>query len=214
MYIVLISLTMICGVGLAMIHGFILNPDPKPLNATELQSKFLVQSQVLVPQMERIFPLLTIFNIGVAFIIFMFPLYWIWIVKYSSNILTLSQVPLKPTVYFLILFVGHNTFYKSYIALKTIPFPVFLTMYYPHTLIEILAYILAGTFSLLCIDKIREYLQTPQSIQDIHPGDLSLVILNQIWYVFILIGVLLIVSGAIECYITPKMVLDMMKIFY
>lgn len=205
---------MMSGVALAMVHGYIIHPDLQPLNATELHSKHIMQSQTVIPHLQKIFPLLTIFNIGVAFIILMFPLYWIMIAKYSSNILSPSQVPMKATVYFLILAVGHNTFFVAYPAWKTIPLPVFLTMYYPHAFLEILVYILAGTFSLLCIDDVRNYFSTHQSIQDLHPGDISLMIFHRTGYVFIIIIVLLIIAGAIECYVTPRMVLDMMNIYY
>lgn len=176
---------MIVGIALAMIHGFYINPDPKPLNATELQGKMLVQSQVVIPHMQKTFPLLVLFNIGVAFIILMFPLYWIWIASTVRTFFLRHRCPWKQRYIFSIA-VGHNTFFKPYLSLKTISFPVFLTMYYPHTLGEILAYILAGTFSLLCIDEVRRYFSTCQSIQDIHPGDLILIIFHQVWYAFIL----------------------------
>lgn len=213
-YFLILSLMITGGIGLAMIHGHISHPDPAPLNYTELKIRYQFQEQFTIPHMKKIFPLLSLFNIGVGIIILLFPLYWIWIVRYSSNLLTLDKVPMKLTVYFLILAIGHNTFYISYLAYKTIPFSIFSTMYYPHAFLEILAYILAGTFSLLCIDAIREFIKRDDCLQSLHPGELSLFILHQVWYVFILIGVLLIIAAIIECFVTPEMVYSSMMMYF
>jgi hypothetical protein len=202
------------GICLAMIHGQINHPDPTSVNLTELTIRYQFHEQFTIPHMKEIFPLLTIFNIGVAFIILMFPLYWIWIVRFSQGILTPEQVPMKCTVYFLILAVGHNTFYKSYVAFKTIPFPIFATMYYPHAFLEILAYIFTGAFSLLCIDAIRNYLQNNDCLHTMHPGDLSLFIFRRVWSGFVITGVMLFLGAFIECYVTPEMVFNSMKEYF
>ena len=87
-------------------------------------------------------------------------------------------------------------------------------MYYPHALLEMLAYILAGAFSLLCIDAVRADIREHGSLQDLHPGELSLFILHRVWYVLIIVGILLVIAGFVECYYTPRLVLDMMNIYY
>lgn len=205
-YFLFVSLAMLCGIGLALLHGIIVNPDPKPMNTTEIEERYQFQTSYKIPYMQKVFPLLTVFNIGVSIIIVLFPLYWIWIVRYSSNLLTPDSVPMKGTVYFLIMAVGHNTFYKTYIFYKTLPPSIFGTMLYPHAILEIFAYILAGVISLLCIDEVRAYMKKHDCLQDLHPGDLSIFILHRTWIGIIFIAVLILIAGYIECYITPSLV--------
>jgi uncharacterized membrane protein SpoIIM required for sporulation len=69
-----------------------------------------------------------------------------------------------------------------------------------------LAFILAGTFSLLCIRELGGYLRTAGGIPILHQGEISLFVVRRTWRVFLLILALLAVAAAIECFVTPLMV--------
>ncbi len=194
---------MLLGISLGLLHGFINQPVVIPLNQTDLGVRYDLQIKYVIPHMKEVFPLLTLFNIGVAMLILIFPLYWVWVSRFSNNILSLKSVPMKATVYFLILAVGHNTFFKTYAQYKTFPFSVFTSMYIFHGFLEILAYILAGTFSLLCIDAVRKVLEDSGKLKS---GDICLFLFQKLSR-FVLIIIFLVLLGAfLECYITPVMV--------
>ncbi|MCX6682394.1 MAG: hypothetical protein NTY71_05350 [Methanoregula sp.] len=71
---------------------------------------------------------------------------------------------------------------------------------------EMLAFILAGTFSLLCIRDLGEYLCTAGGLPALHPGGIPLFIVRGTWRAFLVILALLAVAAAIECSMTPLMV--------
>lgn len=69
-----------------------------------------------------------------------------------------------------------------------------------------LAFILAGTFSLLYIRDLGGYLRTAGGSPTLHQEEISLFIVRRTWRVFLLILALLAVAAAIECFVTPLMV--------
>jgi uncharacterized membrane protein SpoIIM required for sporulation len=208
-YFFIVSIVMLLGIGLGLLHGFISQPATTPLNQTDLALKYAVQVKYIIPQMQKVFTLLSLFNIGVAMLILIFPLYWVWVAWFSHNILTPTSVPMKITVYFLILAVGHNTFLKTYGHYKTFPFSIFINMYFFHAFFEILAYIMAGTFSLLCIDAVRKLLEDPGKLRS---ADICVFLFHKIWR-FVLITIFFVIIGAfVECFITPELVRKSMEV--
>ena len=79
-------------------------------------------------------------------------------------------------------------------------------MYGPHGWLEMLGFILAGTFSLVCIDALHEYALSLYEESGLHPGTIALYIFSRVWRVFLGIALLLAVAAAIECWITPHLV--------
>jgi hypothetical protein len=196
-------MVMVLGISLGLLHGFIMYQGKVPTNQTSLALRHTMQVEYVIPHMQEIFPLLAIFNTGVAMLILIFPLYWIWVSWFSKNILSPTSVPMKATVYFLILAVGHNTFLKVYSHYKLYPFSDYISMYCYHGFLEILAYILAGIFSLLCIDAVRTFLKDSEKLQT---GDICAFLFHRLWR-FILITIFFVIIAAfVECYITPELV--------
>jgi uncharacterized membrane protein SpoIIM required for sporulation len=79
-------------------------------------------------------------------------------------------------------------------------------MYLPHGWLEMFAFILAGTFSFLCIDALLRYLQENRDSPTLHPGDICLFVLNRVWKIGLVIFVLIATAAAIECWVTPVLV--------
>jgi uncharacterized membrane protein SpoIIM required for sporulation len=79
-------------------------------------------------------------------------------------------------------------------------------MYLPHGILEMPAFILAGTFSLLCIDVLKKFLEEKTDCPGFHPGEISLFIFGRVWFWFILVVVLIAAAAAIECRVTPVLV--------
>jgi uncharacterized membrane protein SpoIIM required for sporulation len=79
-------------------------------------------------------------------------------------------------------------------------------MYLPHGILEMPAFILAGTFSLLCIDELRTFLKGKNNSPDLHPSEISLFIFGKVWRWFVLVFILIAVAAAIECFVTPQLV--------
>ena len=134
------------------------------------------------------------------------PLYWAWIWWFRRDFLKYVTLLMQGTVFVLVAALGHNSFSKAWVWYKTLPPGIVTTLYSPHGVLEMLAFILAGTFSLLCIRDLIEYLQKIGASPGLHPGEIPLFIVRRTWKVFLLILALLAVAAAIECFVTPLMV--------
>lgn len=75
---------------------------------------------------------------------------------------------MQGTVFVLVAALGHNSFTKAWVWYKTLPPGIVTTLYYPHGILEMLAFILAGTFSLLCIRELGGYLRTAGGTPTLH----------------------------------------------
>ena len=160
--------------------------------------------------MSTVFLRLFLSNAGIALFILLVRLYWVGIGWLNRTLLSPVIHLMKATVLLLVLALGHNSFSYAYVTISRFPFPVFLAMYFPHGWLEMLAFILSGTFSLLCIDAVREYLSAHQK-SALHPGEIALFIFNQLYRVFVVILVLLAVAAAIECRVTPPLVTSVLE---
>ncbi|MFA6225317.1 MAG: hypothetical protein WC620_03820 [Methanoregula sp.] len=161
--------------------------------------------------MSTVFLRLFLSNAGVALFILLVPLYWVWIWWLNPALLKPVTRLMRGTVFLLILAIGHNSFSYAYVTFSTYPFPVFFTMYSPHGWLEMLAFTLSGTFSLVCIDALREYLYAHREVSALHPGEIVLFIFNRVWPVFLAVTFLLAVAAAIACWITPHMVTSLLE---
>ncbi|MFA4824509.1 MAG: stage II sporulation protein M [Methanoregula sp.] len=206
LYFLLLTLVLILGSGIVFFASAATHPGLVRNNAGELQANYLYHVSVITPHMSTLFLQLFVSNAGVALIILLVPLYWVGIWWLNPDHLNTIIRLMKGTVVLLVLALGYNSFSYAYITSKLYPLPVFLVMYFPHGWLEMLAFVLAGTFSLLCTDALREYLCTPRDQSALHPGGIALFIFNRVWRVFLVIAFLLAVAAAIECWITPPLV--------
>jgi len=205
-YFFVILLIFLSGMELAIFHDTMNQPGLKPYNATELQGKYTFTVQVVIPHMQDVFPLLFFLNSGIALFIFLVPIYWIWIWWFKPDFLPGVVYLMRATVFILVFALGHNTFVSLYEMGKTLPFSILSTYLYPHGILEVLAYVLSGTFALVTIDKMKEFLQQAKDPSSLHPGDICFFILQNMWISLVLVIVILAVAAVIECWVTPFMV--------
>ncbi len=205
-YFLVITLVLLLGIGIVVLKTVVTRPDLAPYNAPELNEQYLFHATVVVPRMTHVYPQLLLSNAGVALFILIVPLYWAWIWWFRRDLLPVVLLLMQGTVFVLVAALGHNSFTKAWVWFKTLPAGVVATLYYPHGIIEMLAFIPAGTFSLVCIRELGEYLRTAGGLPALHPGEIPLFIVRRTWKVFLVIVALLAVAAAIECSMTPLMV--------
>jgi uncharacterized membrane protein SpoIIM required for sporulation len=204
--LLLVTLVLLLGIGIVVLETVVTRSDLAPYNATELNEQYLFHASVVVPRMTHVYPQLLFSNAGVALFILIVPLYWVWIWWFRRDLLPLVLSLMQGTVFVLVAALGHNSFTKAWAWYKTLPAGVVATLYYPHGVLEMVAFILAGTFSLLCIRDLGKYLRTTGEVPALHFGEIPLFIARRTWKVFLAILALLAVAAAIECYLTPLMV--------
>jgi uncharacterized membrane protein SpoIIM required for sporulation len=205
-YFFAIFLIFLSGMGLAFFQDAMNQPDLEPFNATELQGRYTFTVLVVIPHMQDVFPLLFFLNGGIALFILLVPLYWIWIWWFKPDFLPETIYLMRATVFLLLFALGHNTFVSLYELYKTLPFSIFSTYLYPHGILEVLAYVLSGSFALIIIDEIKDFLQQVKDPSSLNPGDICIFILRNMWISLILVILILAVAAVIECWITPFMV--------
>jgi uncharacterized membrane protein SpoIIM required for sporulation len=206
LYFLIVTLILILGIVIVMFQSAITHPGLAPDNTSELQVYYLYHVTFVTPHMSTVFLRFFLSNAGVALFILLVPLYWVWIWWLNRTLLDTVIRCMKGTVFLLILALGYNSFSYAYVTFKTFPFPVFLMMYFPHGWLEMLAFILTGTRSLVCIHTLREYLSVYENDSSLHPGEIVLFIFNRVWLMFLWIASLLAIAAAIECWITPYLV--------
>ena len=204
LYFLVVTLFLGLGILVVFFQSAATHPGLVQNNESELQAYYQYHVTFVTPHMSTVFLRLFLSNAGVALFILLVPLYWVWIWWLNRNLINPVIQLMRGTVLLLVLALGHNSFSYAYVTMSRFPFPVFLAMYAPHGWLEMLAFILSGTFSLLCIDNLREYLHTDSSA--LHPGEIAVFIFGRVYRVFIVILFLLTVSAAIECWVTPLMV--------
>jgi uncharacterized membrane protein SpoIIM required for sporulation len=211
LYLLAVTLVLILGMAMICFQSASIHPGLVENNASQLQAYYQYHVTFVTPHMSTLFLRLFLSNAGVALFILLVPLYWVWIWWLNPALLKPVIRFMKGTVFLLIFALGHNSFSYAYVTFRTYPFPVFFTMYSPHGWLEMLAFILAGTFSLVCIDALSEYLCANREVSALHPGEIALFIFNRVWQVFLAIAFLLAIAAAIECWITPHMVTSVLE---
>ena len=205
-YFALVTLVLLLGIGLLVLETVVTKPGLAPFNAMELNEQYVFHAIVVVPRMARVYLQLLLSNAGVALFMLIVPLYWAWIWWFRRDFLEYVIPLMQGTVFVLVAALGHNSFSKAWLWYRTLPPVVITTLYYPHGVLEMLAFILAGTFSLLCIRDLGEYLEKIGDASGLHFGEIPLFIFSRTWRIFLFIVALLAVAAAIECFVTPLMV--------
>jgi uncharacterized membrane protein SpoIIM required for sporulation len=101
---------------------------------------------------------------------------------------------------------GYNSFSRAYFTYRLLSWQMIATMYLPHGLLEMLAFVLAGSTAFLCIDSLKIYLQENGNSHTLHPGDICLFIFGRVWKAGVVIFVLMAIAAGIECWVTPVLV--------
>jgi uncharacterized membrane protein SpoIIM required for sporulation len=205
-YFLIAALLLIAGIIFVIIQTAVTNPDLVPLDHAALQARAEYHSSTLVPYMAGVFPRLLFANAGVALFILMVPLFWVWVWWFQRDLLDTMIAFMQGTVCLLMLALGHNSFTKIYVTYQLLSWQMIATMYLPHGLLEMLAFILAGTFAFLTIDALKAYLQENRNSHSLHPGDVCLFILGRAWKIGLVIFLLMAAAAAVECWITPVLV--------
>jgi len=205
-YFIIATIILLSGIIFVIIQTAVINPGVLPLNATALQARADHHTLVVMPFMARVFPKLLFLNAGVALFILMVPLFWVWVWWFRRDLLDTMILLMQATVCLLMWALGHNSFIKIYDTYRQLSWQMIATMYLPHGWLEMLAFVLAGTSALLCIDALRVYLQENGNSHTRHPGDVCLFILGRAWKMGVLIFVLMTIAAAIECWVTPVLV--------
>jgi hypothetical protein len=193
------------GVMVIVLQCYAAAPNLAPMDGTALQAYYSHHVSVVMPFLDGSFLRLIFLNGGVALFIVCVPLFWVWIWWFQRDWLEPIVVIMKGTVLILMLAMGHNSFPRLYWTYQTLPPGVFGTLYYPHGIPELFAFLAAGVFSLTCIDSLQQYLSEHGKL-DLHPGDVGLFLFKKIWAGMLCIILLLMVSAFIESQVTPHLV--------
>ncbi|MDD1683072.1 MAG: hypothetical protein LUO98_04455 [Methanoregula sp.] len=205
-YFLIATALLIFGIAFVIVQTAVTNPGLESLNATELRARADHHRITVMPFMARVYPRLLFLNTGVALFILMVPLFWVWVWWFRRDLIDKVVAFMQGTVCLLMLALGHNSFTRIYITYRQLSWQMIATMYLPHGWLEMLAFVLAGTFAFLCIDALKVYLMENGNSHTLHPGDICLFILGRVWKAGLVIFVLMAVAAAIECWVTPVLV--------
>jgi hypothetical protein len=205
-YFLIAAGLLILGILFVIIQTAVMTPDLAPLNATELQARADHHHLTVMPFMANVYPKLLFLNAGVALFIMMVPLFWVWVWWFRRDLLDTMIMTMQGTVCLLMWALGHNSFTRIYITYRQLSWQMIATMYLPHGWLEMLAFVLAGTFAFLCIDALKIYLQENGNSKTLHPGEICLFILGRAWKAKLVIFFLMAIAAAIECWVTPVLV--------
>jgi hypothetical protein len=205
-YFLIATALLIFGIVFVIVQTAVTNPKLEPLNATELRARADHHSITVMPFMARVYPKLLFLNTGVALFILMVPLFWVWVWWFRRDLLDIMIAFMQGTICLLMWALGHNSFTRIYITYRQLSWQMIATMYLPHGWLEMLAFVLAGTFAFLCIDTLKVYLMENGNSHTLHPGDICLFILGRVWKMGLVIFFLMAVAAAIECWVTPVLV--------
>jgi len=203
-YFLIATALLLLGILFVIIQTAVMTPDLAPLNATELQARADHHHLTVMPFMAKVYLKLLFLNTGVALFIMMVPLFWVW--WFRRDLLDTMIMAMQGTVCLLMWALGHNSFTRIYITYRQLSWQMIATMYFPHGWLEMLAFVLAGTSAFLCIEALITFLQENSNTPDLHPGDLYLFILGQVWKAGLVIFFLMTIAAAIECWVTPVLV--------
>lgn len=210
-YFLIVTLMLILGIILVVCQSAVTHPGPARNNASELHAYYQYHVTFVAPHMSTVFLQLFLSNAGVALFILLVPLYWVACWWLNRNLLNPVIHLMKGTVFLLVLALGHNSFSYAYVTFMKFPLPVFVGMYFLHGWLEMLAFILSGTFSLLCIDNLQVYLHTTGESSALHPGEIAVLIFDRVYRGFIVILLMLAGAAAIECRVTPLLVTSILE---
>jgi len=205
-YFLIAAILLIAGIGLVIAQAAIQNPHPEPLDRTELQARADFHRITVMPFMAHAYPRLLFLNAGVALFILIVPLFWVWVWWFMRELLGTMIIFMRGTIGILMLALGHNSFSKIYVTYSTLPWPMPVILYLPHGWLEMLAFILAGTFAFLITDALKTYLEENGNRKSLHPGEICLFIINRATRPALAIFLLMAVAAAIECWLTPGMI--------
>jgi uncharacterized membrane protein SpoIIM required for sporulation len=197
---------LILGILFVIVQTAVTNPGLAPLNATELRARADHHSLTVIPFMAQVYPRLLFLNAGVALFILMVPLFWVWVWWFRRDLADMTIAFMHATAGILMVALGHNSFTRIYITYRQLSWEMITTMYIPHGWIEMLAFVLAGTSALLCIDALKIYLQEKGNLHTLHPGDICLFIFGRVWKAGVVIFILIAIAAGIECWVTPVLV--------
>jgi hypothetical protein len=205
-YFFIATILLVSGIVVIIIQTAVTNPGLVPLNPPALQARADYHKTTVMPFMAAAYPRLLFLNAGVALFILIVPLFWIWVWWFRRDLPDTMITLMQGTVSLLMLALGYNSFPKLYVTCKTLSWQMVATMYLPHGLLEMLAFILAGTSAFLCIDALKIYLLENGNSHTLHPGYLCLFILGRTWKAGFVIFFLMAIAAAIECWVTPVLV--------
>jgi uncharacterized membrane protein SpoIIM required for sporulation len=205
-YFLIAAGILILGILVVIIQTAVTHPGIVPLDHTGLQARADYHRDVVMPKMATVFPRLLFLNAGVALFILMVPLFWAGVWWFRRGLTETVVAVMQGTVCLLMLALGHNSFTKIYVTCRLLSFPMIATMYLPHGLLEMFAFVLAGTFAFLNIEALRDYLLKNGDSPALHPGDICLFILGRTRKIGLAIFFLMAVAAAIECWVTPVLV--------
>ena len=205
-YFLIATIFLLTGIVLVIVQTAVTSPDPGTLNQTALQARADHHSMTVMPFMARVFPKLLVLNAGVALFILIVPLFWVWVWWFMRDLRDTLILLMQVTVCLLMLALGHNSFPRVYMTYRQISWQMIATMYLPHGVLEMLAFILAGTSAFVIIDAMRIYLLENGNSTNLHPGDICLFILGRAWKAGLLIFILMAIAAAIECWVTPGLI--------
>lgn len=197
---------LILGILFVVMQTALANPHLAPLGATELRLRADFHSQVIMPSIATVYPKLLLLNAGVALFILMVPLSWVWVWWFMRDFTDLLIAMMQATVCIMMWALGHNSFTKVYVTYRLLSWQMIATMYLPHGLLEMLAFVLAGTSAFLVIDALRGYLLENGRAGTLHPGNICLFILGRVWKAGLAILALMTIAAAVECWVTPVLV--------
>jgi hypothetical protein len=205
-YFLIAALLLIAGITFVILQTAMTHPSLAPLDPAALQARADYHRSTLVPFMAGVFPRLLFANAGVALFILMVPLFWVWVWWFRRDLPDLVVRFMQATVCILMIALGYNSFSRAYLTYRLLSWQMIATMYLPHGWLEMLAFVLAGTSTFLCIDALKAYLLENGNSPDLHPGDICLFILGRTWKAGLVIFILMAVAAAIECWVTPVLV--------
>lgn len=191
------------GIGLVILQTALTSPGLGLLDHASLQARAEYHSTVMIPYMATVFPRLLFANAGVALFILMVPLFWVWVWWFRRDLGDTVILLMRATAVLLLVALGHNSFTKIYITYRLLSWQMIATMYLPHGLPEMLAFVLAGTTAFLTIYALKDYLQENERNETLHPGDICLFIFGRVWKAGLVIIVIMAITAAIECWVTP-----------
>jgi len=207
-YFLIATCLLLLGIIFVIVQTAVTNPGLEPLNATELRARADHHHITVMPFIARVYPKLLFLNTGVALFILMVPLFWVWVWWFRRDLIDKVVAFMQGTVCLLMLALGHNSFTRMYITYRQLSWQMVATMYFPHGWLEMLAFVLAGTFAFLCIDALKAFLMENGNSPTLHPGDICLFILGRVWKAGLVIFFLMAVAAAIECWVTPVLVVS------
>ena len=205
-YFLILTLLLIVGIVTVSFQSAVEKRQPQPFGRNELQQQYDYHVRQVMPFIEKVYPRLLFSNGGVALFILLVPLFWVWVWWFRRDLLGTVILFMQVSVSILIWAVGHNSFTKLYTTFRTLPPGITAMMYLPHGILEMTAFILAGTFSLLCVDTLRTFLVEKNNSPNLHPGEISLFIFGNVWRQFVLVFFLIAVAAVLECWVTPQLV--------